>query len=273
MAVTYLRNANATFINCTFINNKSTRLETLNRVLSFVGNTTFRGNIAHSNGGGMLLTESYMLLDRNVQLYFIDNHASYGGAIYIVPMAQGDCFFELKSFETQNQEVDAVIQFENNTANLGGDVLYGGNVDTCLLHQTPHHNALGRFQWLLADPEQILLGSELFNLSFNYSDQSGFSVISSHPNAVCLCDSGEPRCSIKSITLQVVPGEPFAVLAVLGTCWSEEWGDTRYCACLPPEHAFHWSFPEGAFSTGIYKLLNTHIHCCLSKQLWNDNPF
>lgn len=64
-AAMYLKNTqNATFINCAFIKNKSTGLITLNSVLSFVGNTTFRGNLAQSGaGGGMLLSNSYMLLD------------------------------------------------------------------------------------------------------------------------------------------------------------------------------------------------------------------
>jgi len=183
-----------------------------------VGNTTFRGNLAqYGRGGGILLSNSYMLLDQNVQLYFTDNHASYGGAIYIAPMLDNNCFFTLKSFKTLIEEVDAVIQFENNTANLGGDVIYGGNIDTCALQPNRPIGLFfsGRLQLFLADIEPYIVGSELFNLTFNYSHQSGLSVISSDPSAVCLCDDDEPRCNIKSMTLEVVPGEPFAVSAVL----------------------------------------------------------
>ena len=166
----------------------------------------------------MLLSNSYILLDQRVELYFIDNHASYGGAIYVMPMRQGYCFFKTKSPKTLIEEVDAVIMFENNTARLGGDVLYGGNIDECSTQQTPDliTDFYGeRLDSVLGDPKPYLLGSDLFNHTFNYSHQSGLSVISSDPSAVCLCEDGVPRCNIKSMILKIVPGEPFAVSAVL----------------------------------------------------------
>ena len=58
------------------------------------------------------------------QFYFIDNHALHsGGAIYAQDQCLTDpykCFFLYESLQTIH------LQFENNTANYAGNVLYGG---------------------------------------------------------------------------------------------------------------------------------------------------
>ena len=86
----------ATFHNCEVSESKGAGLSAENSMLLFEGSSTFRGNLGIF-GGGMLLVESYILLNSKVQLYFINNHARFGGAICVFTEPSGNCFFQPNS--------------------------------------------------------------------------------------------------------------------------------------------------------------------------------
>ena len=71
------------------------------------------------------------------------------------------------------------VTITGNKANIAGTVLFGGDIDKCLLFRT-----------------NLTAGSESFNKTFDYSAQTGPSVISSEPTDVCFCDDNNTiNCS------------------------------------------------------------------------------
>ena len=70
-----------------------------------------------------------------------------------------------------------MLYFVNNTANILGDVLYGGKIDYCN-----------------------------FDNIFHYHQQRGLSVVSSDAIQVCFCASNKPNCSINNTKVAVIPG-------------------------------------------------------------------
>ena len=116
---------------------------------------------------------------------------------------------------TAVEEIWGTIQFENNSAALAGDVLLGGNVDKCYIYPASDLNTIvnGNAK-TYSNYKHNIHGSEVFNPTFNYSSQRGLSVISSDPVAICLCKDGEPRCDLRSMSIEAYPGEPFTVDAV-----------------------------------------------------------
>ena len=206
----------ATFFNCKVNDNKCSGMNALYSTLFFEGSSTFRGNLG-TVGGGMILKDSYILLNSKVQLYFIGNHARFGGAIYV--SSRENCFLQSNTKPgTPVEEIGAMIQFENNSAAFAGDVLYGGNVDRCVANQgLPSLQTLESIRaYRIAKLKFTFYGSELFNFTFNYSSQRGLSVISSDSVSIifCLCKDGEPRCDLRSMPIEAYPGEPFTVSAV-----------------------------------------------------------
>ena len=208
----------ATFINCKVNDNKGTGLVAMRSNLVFEGRSTFRGNLVKGIGGGMVLKESYILINSKLQLHFINNHATFGAAIYVSSMHNDlHCFFRPNTHPgTPVEAIGGMIHFENNSATIAGDVLYSGNVDKCSirLSEDSDPNTDEGAQAYIAHFNANYFGSELFNLTFNYSSQRGPSVISSDPVAICLCRDGEPRCDLRSMPIEAYPGEPFTVSAV-----------------------------------------------------------
>ena len=213
-AITLSNVKSATFFNCKVNDNKCTGLIAMYSNLVFEGRSTFRGNFAQSIGGGMLLKQSYILINSKLQLHFINNHATFGAAIYVSSNGH-NCFFRRNSHPgTPVQDIGGMIQFENNSATIAGDVLYGGNVDKCSISEDSDPNTVEGMRAYTAHFNANYYGSELFNLTFNYSSQRGLSVISSDPVSICLCKDGEPRCDLRSMPIEAYPGEPFTVSAV-----------------------------------------------------------
>lgn len=204
----------ATFLNCKINHNKCTGLIAIYSRLAFEGSSIFRGNLGLTIGGGLILKESYILLNSKTQVYFVNNHAIFGGAIYVASSDQS-CFFQPTTRPgTPVEDIDGMIQFENNSAATAGDVLYGGDVDKCLVTPGSNFNTVEGIQIFVQHFKSNYYGSKIFNLTFNYTSQRGLSVISSYPVAICLCKDGEPRCDLRSIPIEAYPGEPFTVSAV-----------------------------------------------------------
>ena len=103
----------------------------------------------------------------------------------------------------EGRRSDTRLVFVNNTAEKGGDVLYGGLV------------ALG---W---DGDWNCLLS--FKNISDMSQQSGLSTITSDPSRVCFCKDAEPDCLTVAdpITHHVYPGQTITVPAVVvGQDWN-----------------------------------------------------
>ena len=131
----------------------------------------FSGTIHFANNGGKLTTmseyntlgggvytglKSTISVLPNTTVYWENNHATFGGAIYVrdassmsyctsvaafVPKEK--CFFQLPGQNLSNG-MDARLIFKNNSAGDAGSVLYGGAIDNCKLTHGLDSNSSGK---------------------------------------------------------------------------------------------------------------------------------
>ena len=168
-------------------NHDTTGLMSLNSIITFEKNNTFVNNSGIYGGGIALFEYSQLLLKNQTNISFVNNHASEsGGGIFVSQILAEDidkkCLFQLNS-----HNANASLYFVNNTANISGDVLYGGNINDCR--------------------------SDVFH----YNEQRGLSVVSSDPIQVCFCGSDKPNCSIPNRKVTAMPGIDVTIpLATVG---------------------------------------------------------
>ena len=177
----------------------------------FTGRTYFINNSALLNGGGLLLAYSSLFyVSATARLNFTQNLARInGGAIYVDDtrpsvycdentVSEDYCFFQV---QTDNQlyflsDITARISFSDNTADEGGDDLYGGTVDNCrLLNIT-----------VCQDSCDIKSSGDVFDTM-----TTGEVDITSVPLQVCSCERQTPDCSQVSPSIQMYPGRRFNV--------------------------------------------------------------
>ena len=219
--------------NSNFINNSAARnggaiYTSHNTQVSFSGTSNFISNVASFGGkiytsGGVIYTSDfkyggggvYMGLNcffsilPNTTLYWENNHAAHGGAIYVVdasplsyctPLAKyvpkEKCFFQLPGQNLSNG-IDVQLVFKNNSATIAGSVLYGGVIDNCLLIGLDSYGS-----------------GEVFDMIVNISDENTDSKISSVPLRICHCENNYPDCSKSSITHPAYAGETISISVV-----------------------------------------------------------
>ena len=170
-----------------FLNKNITLL--LDETIFFTGN----GHSAEvsSNGGAMFLdvTSTFIILP-NTSVYWVNNHATLGGVIFVDQIPQvsfcsqtllkKDCFFQLSEQNLSN--INTQLVFINNSADAGS-VLYGGAAQACTL----------------------------FGLA-QIKDDNTTSRICPDTVRICPCENSHLGCSIQSeITHSVYPGETFTL--------------------------------------------------------------
>ena len=169
-------------------NHNTTGLVSFNTVITFKKDSTFVNNSGIYGGGLALYESSQLLLKNQTHIYFVNNHASESGGGIFVSQVLVDDISTTRSFQVIIDNSIAWLYFVNNTANISGDVLYGGKIDNCS-----------------------------FDDLFHYHQQRGLSVVSSDPIQVCFCVSDKPNCSILNINIAVMPGIDFNIpLATVG---------------------------------------------------------
>ena len=79
-----VRNVNLTLYgNCSFVDNIGTGIKARSSVIGVSGNVTFLRNTGINGGALSLVTHSYLIMNRNASIYFIENEAKIGGgAVY-----------------------------------------------------------------------------------------------------------------------------------------------------------------------------------------------
>ena len=213
-----LYNSSATVHNCSIISNSISFIKAFESIVTFSGELTFSHNRALVGTVLILARGSTLIIPEKCKVNFIANQAlNYGGVFYI---HTEESFAGCKSLNTFNQSVfitpsfnivsqtkcfifvdssrfDTKLVFINNTARIGGDVLYGGLV---ALGMDGVWNCLLSFK----------------NIS-DMSQQSGLSTITSDPSRVCFCKDKEPDCLTVAdpITHHVYPGQTIIVPAVV----------------------------------------------------------
>ena len=125
----------------TFENNRAVlggAIRLISGSVLITGNISFISNFAYIEGGAMgLKGRTQLLLRSPVVASFNDNEADYfGGAIYSASVcsdSRPDCFF---AEDTDSDQRDLHLNFSKNSAPHGGSVIYGENLEHCLVNHT-----------------------------------------------------------------------------------------------------------------------------------------
>ena len=129
--------------NCSFVNNNITPLKLTETHLTVSGNLNFTNNTAYRGGAIILIHNNTLSLSENSRMTFVGNRAiDTGGAVYVVTrtsyalrdfilddyMICTNCFLSLHGISNSVKQ----LIFTNNSAGQGGDVVYGGRMEsTC----------------------------------------------------------------------------------------------------------------------------------------------
>ena len=183
--------SNISFNDCSFENNNTTALSVICSHFTVSGVLQFTGNRAKIGGAILFGFGSTMELSQNGSIFFIDNYASFhGGAIYLQArddfsscerVSHPECFLQLEQYDS-----DKVLVFVNNSAEKGGDVMYGKKDFFCFL---------------------------LFN-NISHISPNTLSKVASDPYCVGICNTSTPECSMLKVD-PIFPGESFNVSAVI----------------------------------------------------------
>ena len=184
------------------------------------GTLQFINNRA-KNGSGLYLEvnaklyvlkrDSELLMCRECkQLLFRDNHANYGGAIYVADNTNAgacspdnECFIQTLALYQTNVGKDELINilFSGNTASEQGANIFGGLLDRCI--PSPFAEV---YNLQLEAPPYYSGVSYLGNIT----NITALDTISSLPVRVCFCKSeSEFDCSYQPPTIKVKKGEAF----------------------------------------------------------------
>ena len=218
-AIVLLRSLpNVTLEGANFTNNTGTPMLLVNSTVHVFGENFFTGNCAIDGGGMAFIDNSAIILHNNSLMVFRDNHAdNLGGAWYyidydnLIPFSATftlsdwptfTCFINIEPPPTSSEELSSLnisVKFINNTAQNGGNAVYGGNIDVC----TYDYHSIFRYGSQLLTDETI----------FSYEPEGDRSRLASAATRVCLCDdNGVPDCTKLSSTIQgVYPGQLFNV--------------------------------------------------------------
>ena len=184
-AITLLNVDSLIFDQIAVSNHKTTGLVGDNSLITFKKNSIFVNNSGIYGGGIALYDSSQIILNQNTIILFLNNYASKSGGGIFVSQFLGvdnttDCSFKVIPYHDPN-DTKTVLYFVNNTADISGDVLYGGKIDDCT-------------------------STLYFDHLFHYPQQTGLSVVTSDPIQVCFCESNRPNCSITNVSIFVIPG-------------------------------------------------------------------
>ena len=197
-AVLHLHNVqDCRLINSQFTDNRVGAIYANTSYLYLHGSINFTGNVARLGGTFHLeCSASGQSIVHLSTMYISNNRATqYGGAIAVEDncVHYSACFFQMPSIGSQTD----LVLMENNTAEIAGDSVYGGSLESCVLLDSVNHTQT-------AHNLNHSLFYHTFGLSYLYSE----SVISSSPYQVCLCTSGSVGDECKtSEHREAYPGE------------------------------------------------------------------
>ena len=142
------------------------------------------------DGGALALYQnsSLLFMSDTSSLIFADNKAQRGGAIYIDDSGYMNLDRELMKSPIIGTYAHFILS--NNTAQLGGNHIYGGWIDWFYKNadHKVHYNGVVMSKMLTFDPK-------------------GKNDVSSDPVRVCLCISGIPNCNLTNYHHEIFPGQ------------------------------------------------------------------
>ena len=195
-----------TVSNCNFTDNNGSALSLLKSNLNFHGDVRFVNNHADYGAALKVCEASLISITNNTHIWFTNNTAIFkGGAVYTYQSCIDTippCLFQPKLHK--NVSLEALVEtlkleFNNNSASVAGDAIYGGSLDNCFTITNNYPKPWN--------------GSILSVLDM--SGQTGPSWVSSDPQGVCFCNNTEQpphnTCHKEHPVIEVYPGARFNV--------------------------------------------------------------
>ena len=178
--------------------------------INFINNGNDTSSSENCHGGGVnLVHNSKFSILPNTTVYWENNQAYLGGAIYVDDSSNpfiyctqiekctpNDCFFQLPG-QNLSTGLDVQLVFKNNSADDAGGVLYGGAIDNCRLTGLASYSS-----------------GEVFDMLAHVEDGNTTSSISSDAFRICPCENNLPNCHKSCVPNTVYPGETFPVSVV-----------------------------------------------------------
>ena len=216
-AIIELYDSSLNISECNFTRNNISSVKALNSSITVSGDILFSDNTAISGTVFNLRKRSILTLQRDAHIVLKNNHATNNGGVFYIATEEikeksltladvlegntigsviathTECFLHVEGSNSQKR-----LEFVNNTAGKGGDVLYGGLV------------ALG---W---DEDWNCLFT--FKNTSDFTEQSSLSLVSSTPSRVCFCNStGHPDCLTVAdpVTHTMYPGQNITIPGVV----------------------------------------------------------
>ena len=191
-----------------------------NNSMTFDGNISFTNNgnstsEAISFGGGMYLSNSTISIMPDTTIYWENNSASLGGAIYVqdqtnplryCPQIKNSgisdfflidrirCFYQLPGWDFSH---NTRLVFRNNSAEREGSALYGGAIDNCRLTGLDWYHSGDVFD-------------KIFDIEYDHNN----SEVYFNPLRICPCQDSHPTSNNLNIYKTVYPGETFQVSVI-----------------------------------------------------------
>ena len=192
--------------NVSIINNNMTGLSVYHTAVQVNGASVFHNNTGIVGGGLAMYGDSYLKFEHNSVLNFTNNSAAvFGGAISVETsylLSESVCFFQY-SIANSEAKLQPMAFFSGNKADIAGSVLFGGDIHRCYLYSYDSLSSINQSQY--------------FYGTFEYSTQSGSSVISSASIDVCFCDDDKINCSKKFLSKKAYPGKKINIsIATVG---------------------------------------------------------
>jgi hypothetical protein len=194
--------ANVTMTDCTFRNNTGTALFLDSSNLTALGHNDFIDNVAYEGACLSVGEGSKIMITNETRLSFANNVANNtGAAIYlrtdpassiklVIASIHAWCFIH-----TTDSPSQPVFIFDSNTANSGGDGIFGGNLD--------FQSFNGSLYYCI----------DVVNSMSEYAQRS-VSPVSSAASRVCLCgEYGTAQCLEYQKNVSVYPGQTFHIPA------------------------------------------------------------
>ena len=182
--------------------------------MTFDGNISFTNNGNSTNetiyGGGMCLTNSTFSITPDTTVYWENNSASFGGAIYVFDQTNPlsycsklanninfnptNCFYQLPGWDLSH---NTRLVFRNNSAELLGGTLYGGAINNCRLTGLDWYHSGDVFD-------------KIFDIEYDHKN----SEVYFNPLRICPCQYSHPTSNNLNIYKTVYPGETFQVSVI-----------------------------------------------------------
>ena len=230
--------------------------------LQFINNRAENGSGLYLEVNPKLYTLKHQSISSFEQLLFRDNHANYGGAIYVADNTNAgacspdnECFIQtLALYQDLAHKYELInTLFYGNTASEQGANIFGGLLDRCI--PSPFAEVYN----LQSEAPPYYSGVSYLG---NITNITALDTISSLPVRVCFCkNESEPDCSYQPPTIKVKKGEAFTV-PLFTIDQVNHFVDANIISSLSSQDG---GFSEGQQIQSVWK--NCNIQCVLSSQL------